>query len=68
MITLSEVKDKQYDITYMWNLNYDTNGLIYKTETGSQTQRTNTVIKGERRRDKLRVGDQQIQTTVHETR
>ena len=25
------------DITYMWNLNYDTNELIYKTETDSQT-------------------------------
>ena len=26
-----------YDITYMWNLKYDTNGLIYKTEIDSQT-------------------------------
>ena len=25
------------DITYMWNLKYDTNELIYKTETDSQT-------------------------------
>ena len=24
-----------YDITYMWNLKYDTNELIYETETGS---------------------------------
>ena len=24
----------------MWNLNYDTNELIYETETESQTQRT----------------------------
>ena len=30
-----------YDITYMWNLKYDTNELIYKTETDSQTQKTN---------------------------
>ena len=29
-----------YDITYMWNLKYDTNGPIYKIETDSQTQRT----------------------------
>ena len=29
-----------YDITYMWNLKYDTNKLIYETETDSQTQRT----------------------------
>ena len=26
-----------YDITYMWILQYDTNELIYKTETDSQT-------------------------------
>ena len=26
-----------YDITYMWNLKKDTNELIYKTETDSQT-------------------------------
>ena len=25
-----------YDITYMWNLKYDTNELIYKTEIESQ--------------------------------
>ena len=26
-----------YDITYTWNLKYDTNESIYKTETHSQT-------------------------------
>ena len=26
-----------YDVTYMWNLKYGTNELIYKTETDSQT-------------------------------
>ena len=26
-----------YDITYMWNLNYDTHELIYKREQDSQT-------------------------------
>ena len=25
-----------YDIMYMWNLKYDTNDLIYKTEIDSQ--------------------------------
>ena len=32
-------KERQipYDITYMWNLKYDTDELIYKTETDSQT-------------------------------
>ena len=31
-----------YDITYMWNLKYDTNEPIYKAETDSQTQRTDS--------------------------
>ena len=26
-----------YNITYMWNLNYDPNELMYETETDSQT-------------------------------
>ena len=26
-----------YDITYMWNLKYDTNELIYETETFTQS-------------------------------
>ena len=29
-----------YDITYMWNLKYDTNERIYETQTDSQTERT----------------------------
>ena len=29
-----------YDITYIWNLKYDTNEPIYETETDSRTQRT----------------------------
>ena len=33
-------RQTSYDITYMWNLKYDTNELIYETETDSQTQRT----------------------------
>ena len=28
-----------YDITYMWNLNYDTNEPIYETVTDSQIKR-----------------------------
>ena len=46
------------DITYMWNLNYKTNELIYKTETDSQTQKTNLWLpkgKGRRGRDELGV-------------
>ena len=36
-------RDRQipYDITYMWNLKYDTNELIYKTEIDSQISKTN---------------------------
>ena len=26
-----------YDITYMWNVKYDTNELIYERKTGSHT-------------------------------
>ena len=42
IIILSEVKSDRerqmsYDITYIWNLKYDTNELIYKTKTDSQT-------------------------------
>ena len=29
-----------YDITYMWNLKYDTNKLICEIETNSQTEQT----------------------------
>ena len=34
-------KDKYHDITYMLNLKNDTNELIYRIETDSQTQKTN---------------------------
>ena len=39
IIILSEVIKRKipYDITYMWNLKYDTNELIYETEIDSQT-------------------------------
>ena len=48
-----------YDITYMWNLKYDTDELIYETETDSQTQKKLMVIKGAKGwgRDKLGVWD-----------
>ena len=43
IIILREVKERQiYNIVYMCNLkNNDTNELIYKRETDSQTQKTN---------------------------
>ena len=39
IIILSEVRERPilYDIAYMWNLKYDTNELIYRTETELQT-------------------------------
>ena len=42
IIILSKVSQTEKDkyhmiITYMWNLKYDTNELIYETETDSQT-------------------------------
>ena len=39
IIILSEVNQRQisYGIAYGWNLNYDTNELIYQTEIDSQT-------------------------------
>ena len=43
MIMLNELVRKQilYDITYMWNLKYNTNQYIYKPKTDSQTQNAN---------------------------
>ena len=42
-------KERQilYDITYIWDLKYDTNEPIYETETDSQTRRTDLLAKGE---------------------
>ena len=39
IIMLSKISQRQipYDITYMWNLKYDTNELTYKTEIDPQT-------------------------------
>ena len=38
LILSKSEREKQipYDITYMWNLKYDTNELIQETETDSQ--------------------------------
>ena len=43
IIILSEVRKRRqipYGITYMWNLKYDTNKLIYKTETDLHRKQT----------------------------
>ena len=50
------------DITYMWNIKYDANELIYKTETDSQTQRTDPWLpKWGRERDGGGVWGQRMQ-------
>ena len=36
----------------MWNLKYDTNEFIYKTEIDSQTQKTNSWLPKEERKGK----------------
>ena len=45
IITLTEESERErqipYDATYIWDVKYDANELIYKTETDSQTQKTN---------------------------
>ena len=53
IIILSEVSQIktniiQYYIAYMWNLKKNTNELIYKTELGSKTQKTNLWLPEER--------------------
>ena len=61
IIILTEVSQKEtYDITYMWNLKYNTNEPIYKTETDSQIQRTDLWLP--RKRGGLEVWDQQMQS------
>ena len=52
IIILSEVRQRQIlsDITCMWNLKYNTNEFIYKTETNSETQRTNSYQRGKEMR------------------
>ena len=50
IIILSEVSQKEKDIYHMishiQNLKYDTNELIYETETDSQTQKTKVIREG----------------------
>ena len=52
IIILSEVwleRQRQipYDITYMWNLKYNTNEHIYESETDSQTRKHTSDCQGE---------------------
>ena len=52
IILLNEVSQKEMHtnhITYMGNLKYDTNGLIYKTNKLTDIENKLTVTKGENR-------------------
>ena len=67
---LSEVKSERqipYDITYMWNLKYDTNEPIYETETESRTQRIDWWLPRGREWERVGLGvwDQQMQTGIY---
>ena len=33
---ISKIRQIPYDVTYMWDLEYDTNKHMYETETDSQ--------------------------------
>ena len=63
IVILSEVKSEGerqilYDISYIWNLKNNTNESIYKTETDSQTEKTNLWLPtGMAGRNKLEVWD-----------
>ena len=68
IIILSEERGKQipYDISCMWNPKYDTKELIYKTETDTQTQRTDLWLpRGRRQRGELGVWDLQMQIIIY---
>ena len=45
---LGRGKQISYDIVYIWNLKYDTNEHIYKTEINSQIENRLVVVKGVR--------------------
>ena len=56
-------RQKPYDITCIWALKYDTNELIYETETDSQTQSRLVVAKRKGAGEEwIEVCDQQMQS------
>ena len=45
IVLLSKIeRQTPYDINYMWNIKYDTNELIYKTETDSWMWKTDLCL------------------------
>ena len=65
IIILSEVRQISCDITYMWNIEYDTNELIYKQKQTHRHRKQTYGYQRGKRRDKLGVWVQQIQTTIY---
>ena len=64
MYLVKSVGERQipHNITYMWNLKYNPNELIYEAETDSQTQRTDLRLPrrkgmGEERTERLGLAD-----------
>ena len=47
ILILSKPDKDKHDITFMWNLKYDTNKVIYKTEIDSDLENKLMVTKGE---------------------
>ena len=45
-----------YDITYMWNVKYSTNESMSKTETDSQTLKTNLWLPKRKGRGRYNLG------------
>ena len=54
-----------YGITYIWNLNYNTNQHIYETRTDSQIYRTDLRLPRGWGREGLGVWDQQMQSIIY---
>ena len=53
---LERERQISHEVTYMWNLKDDTNEPIYKTETDSQTQRTDLWLPKRRERGRGGLG------------
>ena len=64
ILVLSKVRERQipYDISYMQNLKYGTNEPICRTETDSQTWRTDLWLPKGREWDGLGVWGEQMET------
>ena len=64
---MKKVRETQisYDITYMWNLKYDTNELIYKQKQTHKHTNKLMVTKEKRSGDKLGLLYQQSETTIY---